>query len=71
MTDTPSNRYVVIDKQTEAVVVKGLRTRQDARIAKRELEFKHRAENSHHAMPSRYYVETDVDHPAGVGLYYH
>lgn len=65
------NKYVVVDKRTEAVVLKGLATRQAARLAKRELEYQEKAANNHRNMPSRYYVETDVDHPAGVGIYYH
>lgn len=64
-------KYAIIDKQTTNVVVDHLQTRQEARILKRELEYKHRAANEFRNMPSRYFVETDVDHPAGPGLYYH
>jgi hypothetical protein len=65
------NKYAVVDKTTTAVVLRGLKTRQAARIAKRELEYKHRAANEHRNLPSRYFVETDVDHPYGPGIYLH
>jgi hypothetical protein len=70
-TDTQNKRYVVIDKQTTQVVVDNLRTRDAARIAKRDLEYKHREANEFRNMPSRYFVETDIDHPSGAGIYLH
>ncbi len=63
--------YAVIDKHTQTVVAQNLRTRKEARLAKRELEQTHRAANEHRMMPSRYFVETDVDHPNGAGIYSH
>ena len=65
------NKYAVIDKSTQQVVQRGLKTRQLARIAKRELEYKESAANSFHPRPSRYFVESDIDHPQGAGVYYH
>lgn len=64
-------RYVVIDKSTEQVVVEDLRSRQSARIAKRQLEYAAREANGFVQSPSKYYVETDVDHPRGAGIYSH
>ena len=64
-------KYVLIDKETQEVVHQGIRTRQEARILKRELEYKHSAANDFRPMPSRYFVETDVDHPSGAGIYLH
>jgi len=64
-------RYRIVDSTTEEVVAEDLQTRQAARMLKRQLEYKHRACNSFHAMPPRYYVETDIGHPAGPGIYYH
>lgn len=64
-------KYVIVDKQTTAVVMTHLQTRQEARLKKRELEYQHRAANGFRNIPSRYFVETDVDHSAGAGVYYH
>ena len=66
-----NNRYVVVDKQTTQVVVSGLKTRKDARNAKRDLEYKNEVANNFRKTPSRYFVETDVDHPNGAGIYSH
>lgn len=65
------NKYAIIDKNTTLVVVRGLQTRKQARLAKRDLEDKNLAENNHQPLPSRYFVETDVDHPNGSGIYQH
>ena len=64
-------RYALIDKETQAVVKEGIATRAAARVAKRELEYKVRAANDFRNTPSRYMVETDIDHPAGGGIYIH
>lgn len=71
MNEEKTKRYVVVDKTTTQVVAEGIKTRQAARIAKRELEYKNKADNQFRPVPSRYYVETDVDHPSGAGIYYH
>lgn len=65
-----TRRYAVIDKQTQIVVRDGIRTRMDARYIKRQFEAKWQAESGA-KMPSRYFVESDIDHPAGAGVYYH
>ena len=65
------NKYAVVDKQTTEVVARGLRTRREARLVKRDLEYKNLAANNHQPLPSRYFVETDVDHPNGPGIYLH
>lgn len=71
MAEPGTNKYVVIDKDTQVAVREGLRTRQEARIAKRELEYAHKAANNFRPVPSRYFVESGIDHPAGAGNYYH
>ena len=71
MEEKKDRKYVVIDKQTTTVVAEHLATRQAARIKKRELEYAHRVANELRNMPSRYFVETDIDHPAGAGIYLH
>ena len=71
MGDEQNKRYAVIDKTTQSVASEGHKTRNAARMAKRDLEYKHRAANGFRPTPSRYFVETDVDHPSGPGIYYH
>lgn len=70
-TDTQNKRYVVIAVETQQVVAEGLRTRAEARIKKRELEYAYRAKNEFRPVKSQYYVETDADHPSGAGIYLH
>ena len=65
------NNYVIIDSTTETAVVEQLRTRKEARLKKRELEYAHRAANGFHPVPSRYYVETGSDNKNGAGIYLH
>lgn len=64
-------KYAVIEAATQMVVSDGHNTRQSARIAKRELDYKDSAADNFRNKPSRYYVESDVDHPKGAGVYYH
>ena len=64
-------RYLVISKETEAVVAKDIGTRKDARLIKKKLELEKQSETGSVNRPSAYFVETDVDHPSGPGLYTH
>lgn len=66
----PVRNYLVVDKHTTIVVADGIRTRREARLIKAKYEGKHVAVNKR-PMPSRYYVETDIDNPNGPGLYIH
>lgn len=67
--DEAKNKYAIVERSTTLIVSRGFHSRQAARIAKRELEYKIRAANEHRNMPSHYYVETDIDHPNGAGIY--
>lgn len=66
-----AKKYAVIDESTQTVVSEGHSTRQAARLAKRDLDYKASAANGFRNTPSHYYVESDVDHPKGAGIYYH
>ena len=64
-------KYSVVDERSGEAVVEYLPSRAKARLAKRELEYKNRAENGFRPTPSRYWVETDIDHKNGAGIYLH
>lgn len=68
---TAEANYVVIDTQSESQVGSGFRTRNLARLFKRELEYKHKAANGFRTIPSRYYVETGLSNKNGAGIYSH
>ena len=65
------NRYRVVDKGTEEVVVSGLHSRQDARIEKAKREAARQAETGSTNRPSAFYVETSDEHLEGPGIYLH
>ena len=64
-------KYVVIAKDTETVVEDNIDTRALARIIKKKFEKAKQEETGSDKRPSAYFVETDVDHPAGAGIYIH
>lgn len=64
-------KYAVVDENTQTIVSEGHATRQSARLAKRDLDHKDNTANGFRNKSSRYYVESDVDHPKGAGAYYH
>lgn len=66
-----NRRYVVIHKESTKVAASGLKSRKLARTKKRELEEQYRQTNGFRPTPSQYFVETDIDHPAGAGIYSH
>lgn len=65
------NRYLVYDDSKLSIVEQGFSSRSAARMFKRELDYKLKAENQFRNTPSPYKVFTDNDHPRGSGIYLH
>ena len=65
------NRYFVFDEVNEVVVEGGFATRSQARMFKRDLDYKTKAANQFRNTPSNFKVYTDMDHPRGPGIYLH